>query len=88
MKIKQNPSAIYTKLEDKVIILEAERGELLTLNQTASFIWEKSKKAIEVEKLIDMVCQGFKVEKKVAAKDTKELVQSLLKRGLLLRVKP
>lgn len=85
MKIKQNPEVIYTKLEDKIIILEAEKGELLTLNPTASFIWEKSKKAIEVEKLVDELCQEFAVERKIAAKDAQELVKTLLKRNLLLK---
>lgn len=85
MKIKQNPEAIYTKLEDKIIILEAEKGELLTLNQTASFIWEKSKRAIEVKKLVEKLCQEFAVERKVATRDIQELVKNLLKKGLLLK---
>lgn len=85
MKIKQNPKTIYTKLEDKIIILEAEKGKLLTLNQTASFIWEKSKRAVEVKKLVDKLCQEFEVERKIAAKDTQELVKKLLKRGLLVK---
>lgn len=86
MKIKQSPKAIYAKLEDKIIILEAEKGKLLTLNQTASFIWEESKKAVEVKKLVDKLCQEFKVERKVAAKDIQELVKKLLKKGLLVKV--
>jgi len=85
MKVKQNPKAIYTRLDDKIVILEAEKGELLTLNKTASFIWEKSRRAIEVEKLADKLCQGFEVERKVADKDTRELVKNLLKKGLLLK---
>lgn len=85
MKIKQNPKAIYTKLEDKIVILEAEKGRVLTLNQTASFIWEKSKRAIEVKKLVDKLCQEFEVERKIADKDTQELVKKLLKRSLLLK---
>lgn len=85
MKVKQNPKAIYTRLDDKIIILEAEKGELLTLNKTASFIWKKSKRAIESRKLVNKLCQEFKVERKVAAKDTKELVKNLLKRNLLLK---
>jgi len=85
MEIKQNPEAIYTELEGKIIILEAEKGEILTFNETASFIWRKSKRTIEVKKLIDELCREFKVEKKVAAKDVQGLVKSLIRRGLFLK---
>jgi hypothetical protein len=66
--------------------LESNKKHIRELNLVASFIWQKTKKTITVDKLIEQVYQNFKVNLETAKIDTERFVNKYLEEGLLIKV--
>lgn len=80
--IKRNPKIISRAIENQTFILDAENGEIRSLNEVASFIWKLAEKKVTVSQIIERICSEYEVKPTTAKKDTMELVEKYLERGL------
>ena len=77
------------KLEDEYVILPygkrtEEVNEVITLSETAGFIYEKADQAENIEQLVQLVGKEYGVEASVVYEDVAEVVKTLQEKGILL----
>lgn len=60
-----------------------EFNGLITLTDTAGFIWENIEKAGSMQELENRILEKYQVEEETARKDTEEFVRELQKAGIL-----
>ncbi len=56
---------------------------MITLSETAAYIYEHLEEAESFEKLIEMITQEYEIDPKTAASDAYELLNGMLKNGLI-----
>lgn len=83
-KLKINPELISKNYENKVYILEPEKGVLRTLNPTASFIWKKLHKETIYKDLVNMIHENYKCTFKRADKDTRKFLDLYLRKKFII----
>ena len=82
-KYKINKGLITQKLDSETVIFDADKSVLFTFNETASYIFAKIKAGWDEEKISKMLVKKYKIKETRALKDVKELVQKLLKKGII-----
>lgn len=55
-----------------------EFNGIITLTDTAKFIWEHIEEAESLEALVKMMTEEYEIDEETAARDTVELIQQLL----------
>jgi hypothetical protein len=78
--------AIWRQIGDEVVILMDDGLSTHVLNKTAACIWEACDGVTEMDDIVSNMCQRFDVEKEQALEDTEELVEKLIKAGVLKQV--
>jgi len=68
-----------------VYILDEQKDELVSLNETASFLWLKLSSPLSREKLIKLAQNNLEANPRVIEKDVIEFVEKLKKRNFLIR---
>lgn len=59
-------------------------SKLITLNETAAFLWEQiQNKDFDAETLADILCDNYEVERELALKDSKALLDQWLEMGII-----
>lgn len=87
--MKKADGYILRKLEDEYVILPygkrtEEVNEVITLSETAGFIYEKADQAESIEQLAQLVGKEYGVETSVVYEDVAEVVKALQGKGILL----
>lgn len=82
MKITIQKGFITQRIGDKITIFDSENSLLLTLNPTATFIFDRLKKGLETKKIATDLASQFDVTEKDAEKDIDEFVKTLIAKGL------
>lgn len=85
VKYKINKGFIVQKLGNKTTIFDGEKSQLYTFNQTASFIFDKIKRGLNQEDLIDLMIKKYKITKIRALKDYNNLEKELLKNKIITK---
>jgi hypothetical protein len=73
----------------KVVVAEGEDvmnfGELLTINESASFIWQEALKQgdFTIESLIDAFLNEYDVDRETALRDISEIISKLKDKGII-----
>ena len=57
---------------------------LITLNEVGAFLWKRLEEDIELEALVEAVCEEYEVEKATALLDVEEFLQILREHEMLL----
>lgn len=83
MKYKIKKGNIVQKLDDKTVIFDADESILYTLNETASFIFQKLKRGQNKEKIINAMLRKFQVKKERVEKDFDQLISDLKKKKII-----
>lgn len=60
-----------------------EFNGMLTMTETANFIWEHLEETENFEALVDLITDNFEVERQTAARDAADFVNELLKHGMV-----
>lgn len=81
---KQHPNAAWREVEGEVVIISPEDSVLHELNATASFIWKQATGEISTEEISERLAGEFEVSDETALADTRELVQYLTDKKLLV----
>ena len=56
---------------------------MMTLNETAAFLWENVEKVQTEEDLVKLLLDEFEVEKEIAVKDVSDFVRELTAAGII-----
>lgn len=88
-QMKKADGYILKKLEDEYVILPygkrtEEVNEVITLSETAGFIYEKADQAESIEQLAQLVGKEYGVEASAVYEDVAEVVKTLQGKGILL----
>ena len=72
----------------KVIVAEGlsavDFGKLLSLNETAAFLWQTAQKGdFTIESLAEAMCQQFDIDNATALSDVKEITDKWQQLGLI-----
>lgn len=87
--MKKVEGYIMKRLEDEYVILPygkktEEVQEVVTLSETAGFIYEKAEQAENIEQLAELVGKEYGVDASLVYTDVSEVVETLRKKGILL----
>ena len=87
--MKKVEGYIMKRLEDEYVILPygkktEEVREVVTLSETAGFIYENAEQAENIEQLAELVGKEYGVDASVVYTDVSEVVEALRKKGILL----
>lgn len=86
MKIKEG--FVKSHLGDDCIVVPVGaqtvdfRG-LITLNETAEFVWDKLAEDHTKEELLDLIIEEYDIDRETAQKDLDELVEILAEKGFV-----
>lgn len=72
-----------TKGENNLILLNYNTGVYFGLDEMGSYYWELFKKFEVIEKVIGTILIEYKVEEEIVWNDIKNLVSTLLEKGLI-----
>lgn len=86
MKIKKN--LVKRSIMDEVILVPVENTSLavkglITLNETAEFLWDKLPDAADAEALSALLCEEYEVDPADALRDTEDFIAELAKLGII-----
>ena len=87
--MKKADGYIIKKLEDEYVVLPygkrtEEVSEVITLSETAGFIYENADQAESIEQLAQLVGKEYGVEASAVYEDVAEVVKTLRGKGILL----
>ena len=87
--MKKADGYIIKKLEDEYVVLPygkrtEEVSEVITLSETAGFIYENADQAESIEQLAQLVGKEYGVEASAVYEDVAEGVKTLQGKGILL----
>ena len=87
--MKKADGYIIKKLEDEYVVLPygkrtEEVSEVITLSETAGFIYENADQAESIEQLAQLVGKDYGVEASAVYEDVAEVVKTLQGKGILL----
>ena len=87
--MKKAEGYIMKRLEDEYVILPygkktEEVREVVTLSETAGFIYEKAEQAENIEQLAELVGKEYGVDASLVYTDVSKVVETLRKKGILL----
>ena len=85
MKYRIQKGLIVQKLGKETVIFDGEESVLYTLNETASEIFKMIKKGLSEEEIVEKMVKKYSIKKEKAEKDVKELVEGLIKKGIVKR---
>ena len=60
-----------------------EFNGMITISETAKFIWENLEKADSLEELVSLVREEYEVDEKTAFEDTAQMIHELLQYGFI-----
>jgi len=83
-KYKINKKFIIQKLDGKTVIFDGEKSVLFSLNETASFMFQKIKAGWDREKIVSTLVKTYAVQKKKVEEDLNKMINDLVKKRVLL----
>jgi len=83
MKYKINKGYIVQKLDNKTVIFDGEQSVLYTFNETASFIFQKIKSAMDDYKIIEVLANKYSITASQAKNDLQRLIKDLKRKKII-----
>lgn len=87
MKYKVNKGFIIQKLDKDLVIFDADESVLYTLNETATFVFQKLKRGLSQEEIIKAMVKRYDVEKERVKKDLNQIIKKLEKGKIIKKAK-
>jgi hypothetical protein len=82
--ISRGPALAYRMLGDETIVMSAGDSTLFSLDEIASFIWQKADGRTPLSVIVAAICDEYEVTPDVARRDADEFIGGLASRGLLV----
>jgi len=86
-KYRIKKGLISEKLSSKITIFDGDKSVLYTLNDSASFIFQKIKNGHDKKKIIDALAKHYDIRHEKAEKDVNELINDLIVRKIIVLIK-
>lgn len=80
MKLYQREDLVFEKVGREILVVDHKRGNLITLNLTAGFIWESLSSPVSLKDLLSLYIARFGPDKR---KDVIRGLGDLCKAGLV-----
>lgn len=84
MKYKIRKDLIISKNQGKIQIFVPDRSEIISLNETAGFIFKRVKKGDYEKLIIEKMTKKYQINKKQAETDLKLFIKQLKKTNLII----
>ena len=82
-QVQQHPDVLSKKFRNEAVLLNLNKGDYFTLNQTALFLWETCKIPKDLRQLTSELSEHFRIPRDQAEKDIESFLESLHKLGLI-----
>ena len=82
--IQRKSEILSSELDGETVLMSAENGEYLGLDDIGSRIWQLIEKSITFEILIDHLIKEYKVNRIDCEKDVLEFLEGLLNKQLII----
>lgn len=86
-RFKLKKDLVIQQVNDEVFIFDGETSVLHTLNQTAADLFKHLKKGATIADLESYLVKEYEISPEKATKDSKEFVEKLAKKQLLVEKK-
>lgn len=83
MKYKINKGFIVQKIDNELVIFDGEESVLYTLNETAAFIFQKLKRGLSEEKIVEAMVKKYDVDKERVKRDVRRIIKRLGKNKII-----
>lgn len=86
--MKKNKNFIVREIAGEIILVPSEEtahdfNGMISLTDTAAFIWEHIEEAADFNQLVDMILNEYEVDRETAASDASNFVMQLLQHGMI-----
>lgn len=78
-----SPDAVYSDIEDEMVILNPTNGEYYGLNPVGALVWKLAQSPIRVSAVRDAILEAFEVEPEECERDLLELLEDMRGQGLI-----
>jgi len=85
---KQRESIVSEQVNEKTYILLPQKGKMIELNQTASFIWHELIEAKKPNQIAQKLSNSFEVDSEMAAEDVRTTIDRFYELKLVTKVAP
>ena len=82
-KIIRNSDIISSKVDEELVMFDAQANIYYNLNEIASVIWNKLEDTLSVEKLCKDLTEIFDVSEKVCQKEVMVILEKMNKKRLV-----
>jgi hypothetical protein len=82
--ICQNPDTPARTLDGEAIVITPDDSVLHTLNDTATFIWDRADGTRTLQAIADEMLEEFEVDAETLQREAISFVEDAVRRGLLL----
>ena len=84
MKLKKNPYTSSEILDEEVCIFNPNNAQYITLNSTASRIWDLIDLQINIKEIVEILKKEYN-EKEIKLEDeTRSFIEDCIKNGILI----
>lgn len=77
------PQVVREVFDDEVIIINMESGNYFSLNNTGAYVWTLIEAGYQADGIVGRLCDEFEGADASAVSQVKELLDKLLKEGLI-----
>ena len=84
MYIRQNPDTPARTIDGEAIVITPEDSTLHTLNDTATYIWDRADGTRTLEAIAGEMLEEFEVDAATVKTESLAFVEDAVKRGLML----
>jgi len=85
----QNPDTPARTVEGEAIVITPHDSTLHSLNETATFIWDRANGTVTLEQITQEMLETYEVDEQLLRQDAEAFVSEAVKKGLmLLHVEP
>ena len=81
-----SPEALFSKVDDEVIIMSLASDRYIGLDPVGSRIWELLSNPLTIDELCAQLLEEYDVDASVCRQDTLELLETLRNKGLVLQL--
>lgn len=68
---------LISKVDDELIMMDIDKGAYISLNSTATIIWERIKEPVKVKEIIHYLTERFGIETEKCTKETLSFLKSI-----------
>jgi hypothetical protein len=74
---RKEDQLLISKVDDEYLMMDIDKGAYISLNSTASIIWEQIEKASKVDDIVQHLMNLYDVEKEICLEETLSFLNSI-----------